>query len=141
MEGTPEQQVQQLKEEYERRLAEIKSQTPEPPESKRETQTEADRILGEHQAVSETTEGMIREQVPEFKASSHEPGHSVYELPEEVRVKVQEWVNLALVNPLAGVKAAKDSGDPFLFDALHGALTSNQVFTEMVKRGKLPELK
>ena len=136
MEGTPEQQVQQLKEEYERRLAKIKSQTPEFPEP----QAEAERILGEHQAVSETAENMIKEQVPEFEASSHESGHSLDELSEEAHTKIQEWVSIAGENPYKSVEAAKGSGDPSLFDPLHGALTSDKNFIAMVKSGKLPQL-
>ncbi len=133
MEGTPEQQVQQLKKEYERRVAEIQKAT--------ETGERSSEIAPEHQAVSEVTENMIQEQDPGFKASSHEPGRTADELPEEAQAKVRSWVSLALNDPSAGVKAAKDSGDPSLFDPLHKALTSNEVFQEMVKRGKLPELK
>lgn len=137
--GTPEQQVQQLKEEYDRRLAEIKGQTPEVGES----QVESEQIPAEHQAVSETTEKVIQEQVPEFKASSHQPGRSSGHvgIAPEAQAKIQEWINLSLVNPSAGVKAAKDSGDIGLIDVYHGALTSNEIYQEMVKRGKLPELK
>jgi len=138
MEGTPEQQVQQLKEEYERRLAEIKSHAPEVGES----QIESENIPAEHQAVSETTEKMIQEHEPEFKASSHQPGRGIDEsISPEAQAKVQEWVNLSLANPSAGVKAAKDSRDIGLIDIYHGALTSNAIYQEMVKRGKLQELK
>lgn len=137
MEGTPEQQVQQLKEEYERKLAEIKSQTPEFPEP----QAEAERILGEHQAVSETAESMIKEQIPEFKASSHEPGHGSEDITPEDQNKIQKWVNIAVEDPYASVKMAKDSDSISLIDPFHGALTSDRIFSEMVKRGKLPALK
>jgi len=139
MEGTPEQQAQQLKEEYERKLAEINTRLPEVSENNTESQPSP----AEHQAVSETTEKMIQEQVPEFKASSHEPGRASenVEIAPEAQAKVQEWINLSLANPSAGVKAAKDSGDIGLIDVYHGVLTSNAIYQEMVKRGKLQELK
>ena len=136
MEVTPAEQAQQLKEEYERRLTEIKSQTPESPEP----QAETERILGEHQAVSETAESMIKEQIPEFKASSHEPGHGSEDITPEAQAKVQEWVSMSVENPYQGVKMAKDSNDISLIDLFHGALTSDKFFPEMVKRGKLLQL-
>lgn len=136
MEGTPEQQAQQLKAEYEEKLKETKSKISETPEP----QAEAERILGEHQAVSETTENMIKEQVPEFEASSHEAGHSLDEISPEDYKKIQGWVEMAAENPYKSIEAAKDSNNPSLFDPLHGALTSNKNFTEMVKSGKLPQL-
>lgn len=136
--GTPEQQAEQLKKEYEDKLAEIKGRSLETGES----QTETEPIPAEHQAVSETTEKIIQEQVPEFKASSHAPGRGVdEEIAPEAQAKVQEWINMSLSNPSEGVKAARDSGDIGLIDIYHGALTNNQIYQEMVKRGKLPELK
>lgn len=138
MEGTPEQQVQQLKEEYERKLAEINARSSEVSENNTESQPSS----VEHQALSETTEKIIQEQVPEFKASSHEPGRGIDdEIAPEAQAKVQEWINLSLANPSAGVKTAKESGDIGLIDIYHGALTSDAIYQEMVKRGKLQELK
>jgi len=136
MEGSPEEQVKQLNEEYTRKLAEIQAQTPEAVEP----QAEADRILGEHQAVSETTEDMIKKQIPDFKASSHERGHSVDGLSEENHTKVQELVNVGIQNPYKSIEMAKNLKDDSLVDALHGALSSNAIFAEMVKRGVLPQL-
>jgi hypothetical protein len=137
MEGTPAEQAQRLREEYERKLSEInqrpfESATPSP---------ELEQVPAEHQAVSETTESLIQEHVPEFKASSHQPGNHEGELAPEVRAKVQEWVNVALSDPSAGVKMAKDSQDMSLIDVFHQTLTSDVMYQEMVKRGKLPELK
>jgi hypothetical protein len=137
MEGTPAEQAQQLKEEYERRLSEINSQPLEAGTSN----PEAEQIPAEHQAVSETTENLIKEHVPDFQASSHQPGHKDGEISPEVREKVQEWVNAALVNPLAGVKMARESQDMALIDIFHQALTSDVMYQEMVKRGKITELK
>lgn len=132
MEGTPEQQVQQLKEEYERKVAEIQSGSvearPEAPSP-------------EHQAVSEVTEGMIQQQNPDFKASSHEPGHSVEGLGAEAQAQVQEYVQMSLKDPYAGIKAADSTKDAALLDALHGALTSDPNYHQMIKEGKLPEVK
>lgn len=133
MEGTPEQQVQQLKEEYERKVAEIQSGSVE---------TRPEAPSPEHQAVSEVTEGMIQRQVPDFKATSHEPGHSNDQLAEDARAKVQEWVNMAWTQgPAASVKAAQESQDMALIDAFHGALTSEALYHQMIKEGKLPEVK
>lgn len=137
MEGTPEQQAQQLREEYERKLAEINARSSEVSENNTESQPSP----AEHQAVSETTEKIIQEQVPEFKASSHEPRHDSNDIDPEAQAKIQEWINLSLANPSAGVKAAKDSRDAGLIDVYHRALTSNVIYQEMVKRGKLQELK
>jgi hypothetical protein len=139
MAGTPEQQVQKLNEEYQRRLAEIKAQTPKNPEAG-EPQAEADHILAEHRAVSETAEKMIQAEVPEFKVSSHDAGRSAGELSEENRQKVQSWVNAAVDNPAQAVQMAKASGDIALIDVFHDVLTSDQAFLEMVKRGKIRQL-
>ncbi|MEK7645970.1 MAG: hypothetical protein AAB374_02605 [Patescibacteria group bacterium] len=137
MAGTPEQQVQQLKEEYERRLAEIKQQAPETGES----QVESEQIPVEHQAISETTEKVIQEQVPEFIASSHEPGHSVGELTPEAQEKVQAWVNIAFTKSLSdGIKAAKYSNDIALIDAFHSALTGS-LYQMLVEQKRMEVVK
>ncbi len=134
MEGlSPEQQAQQFKEEYERKIAGIQ-QAAESGESSPE-------IAPEHQAVSEVTEGIIQQQVPEFKASSHAPGRSADQLPDDMRTRIQEWINITVQDPYKGVKAASDSQDIALIDAFHGALTSDEIFPEIVKLGKLPEVK
>jgi hypothetical protein len=83
---------------------------------------------------------MIKEQVPQFQASSHEVGHSSDGLSDEGRAKVQEWVGIAGQDPYQAVKAAEKSQDISLIDAFHGALTSDKNFAELVKRRLVQQL-
>ncbi|MBP9822136.1 MAG: hypothetical protein KBC81_01675 [Candidatus Pacebacteria bacterium] len=135
MEGTPAEQAQQLKAEYEKKLAEINAPSLEVSENSSET---TDSL--EHQAISETTEQMIKEHVPDFKASSHSQ-HDSNDIAPENQAKVQEWVNVAITNPVAGVKMARNSNDIGLIDIFHKVLTSNEMYKAIVQRGEIPELK
>lgn len=136
MPSSPEQQVQELQAEYQRRLAEIKDRSPEV----ESPQEEAEQVFIEHQALSETTEQMIKEQVPQFQASSHEPMHSVDTLSEEAQATVQQWVQIASQDPYKAVQEAEKSQDIALIDAFHGALTSDKYFADLVKRKLVVEL-
>lgn len=139
MAETSEQQIQKLQEEYQRKLNAIQEGIPEAPEDKPDN-AEKDRILAEHQALSEATEGMIQAEVPGFEASSHEPEHTVSELPEEKQAQVRGWVSVAHSNLSKAIQSAKDSGDIGLIDAFHGALTADKTFADMVKNGALKQL-
>src|SRR5258708_9008118 len=134
MEGTKEQQVQQLQEEYQRKLAEIQKAAESSPVS-----PEAAPATPEHQAVSKVTEKAIQEHNPEFQASSHEPGHTSNPAPEAA-AQIEAWVQAALQDPYQTIKAAADTKDNALIDELHGALTGNEKWQQLVKEGKIPQL-
>jgi hypothetical protein len=147
---TQEQQIQQLNEEYKRRLEEIQHHAAENPSAEQGTASlpeihENEPVPLEHQAISQTTEEMIQKEIPEFQASSHTPGPKDENLSEEAKAKVEEWVAIARTDPFAAIKAAKDfvnnSGDISLIDAFHGRLTSDEQYKELIQSGKLPEVK
>lgn len=150
MEISKEQQIQNLNEEYKRKLEEIQREATDNPSAESgvilppETH-ETEPVPLEHQAISQTTEGMIKQEIPEFQASSHTPGPKNENLSEENKAKVEEWVNIARTDPFAAVKAAKDflneSGDMSLIDAFHGMLTSDEEYRELISTGKLPAVK
>ncbi len=136
MEGTPAEQAQQLKAEYERKLAEINTGSSELSENNSESAP----VSPEHQAVSEVTEEAIKEQVPGFTASSHAP-LPADGIPVEAQAKVQEWINATLSNPATGISMAKKSDDIGLIDIFHKALTSDAMYQALVQRGEIQELK
>lgn len=150
METTTEQQIQQLNEEYRRRLEAIQHEATDNPSAEQgvmpvpETH-ENEPVPLEHQAISQTTEGLIQKEIPEFQASSHTPGPKDENLSDEAKAKVEEWKTMAHADPFAAIKAAKDffnqSGDMAVIDAFHGALTADEQYKEMVQSGKLPEVK
>src|SRR6185369_14650945 len=115
MELSKEQQVANLKEKYDRELQAIQQEAPASPEIAPAPDTQ------EHQAVSRVTEGMIQEQVPGFKASSHAP------VSTEISPEVQEMVTNSLMKgPYESIQAIQKSNDLALADELHQALTSNE---------------
>ncbi len=129
MELSKEQQVQQLQEEYARKIEEVQQSSPEMPQEQQE-----------HQAVSQVTEGVIQEHVPEFNVASHEPAQPSSVGPD-LQAKAQELVNIIWSKGLPdSVKALKEANDPALTDEYHRALTSNEVWQAMVKEGKIPQL-
>ena len=134
-EGTPAEQAQQLKAEYEKKLAEINARSLETSENNPESEP----ISPEHQAVSEVTEDKIKEERPDFNASSHAP-HDSNDIPPESQAKIQDCLNTLLVNPSAGIKKARDLSDSDL-DNFHKVASSNPFYQELVKRGKILELK
>ncbi|KKU89654.1 MAG: hypothetical protein UY20_C0007G0010 [Candidatus Yanofskybacteria bacterium GW2011_GWA1_48_10] len=137
-ESSPDEQVRKLNEEYQRRLAEIKQ---EAAEGGHDLPEPALPDAHEHRAVSETAENLIQLEVPDFTASSHEPGHSNEFLSEEQRAMVDNWVAAAAQKgPFSVIKSVKDANNPALTDEFHAALSSDKTFREMVQSGKLPEL-
>lgn len=129
MELSKEQQVQQLKEEYTRKIEEVQNQdssaTPE---------------VQEHKAVSQVTEGLIQEQVPHFQASSHEPGRPSAASPE-IQDKAQEMINMIWSKgPYESIKAVQEANDPALTDEYHRAVTGKEIWHALVKEGKIPEV-
>lgn len=112
-ESSPEQQLQQLEREYQRRRSEIEQAAPSPEQAPETT----------HETASRVTEEAIQQQVPAFQASSHTAAVSD-ELSEEEKTTVQGWVNLVFTKSLSeGIKTAQAAGDPALLDAFHAALT------------------
>ena len=134
-EGTPAEQAQKLKEEYEKKLAEINARSLENPENN----SESEPIPSEHEAISRVTEDKIKEEVPNFVASSHTP-HDSNDIPPESQAKIQDCLNILLVNPSAGIKKARGLNDSDL-DNFHKVASSDPFYQEMVKRGKILELK
>lgn len=128
MEGTPEQQLKSLEEEYQRRRAEIESgPKPEQPEST-------------HETMSRVTEEKIQQHVPAFQAPTHQPAPAASSaLSDEDQTKVQSWVNDVFSKGLdAAIKEARDA-DPALLDAFHAALTG-QLHDQLVAQKKLTEV-
>ncbi len=129
VELSKEQQVQQLQEEYTRRIEEIQQASPELPQEQQE-----------NKAVSQVTEGAIQEHLPEFQVASHEPAQPSTVGPD-LQTKAQELVNIIWTKSLAdSVKSLKDANDPALTDEYHRTLTSNEFWQAMVKEGKIPQL-
>lgn len=118
MEGTPEEQLKQIEQEYQRKRADIEQQMKMGNESAEQAPAPT-----EHETLSKVVEGAIQQHIPEFQASSHAPV-SEDSLPPESQEKVQNWVNITFSKSLSdGIRAAKDSNDIALIDAFHGALT------------------
>ena len=129
MELSKEQQVAALKQKYEQELQAIQQEVPASPELVPTPEAQ------EHQAVSQATEGVIQEQMPSFKASSHEP------ISTEVSPQVQGMVTESLLNgPYKSIEAIQNANDSALADEYHRALTSNESWHALVKEGKIPEL-
>ncbi len=126
MELSKEQQVQQLQQEYTRRIQEIQQED-----------SSAAPEVQEHKAVSKVTEGMIQEQIPDFQASTHEP----VSVNPEISPQAEELVTSSLLNgPYESVQKLQQLNDNALTDEYHRAMTSKENWHTMVKEGKIPEV-
>ncbi|OGN17395.1 MAG: hypothetical protein A3C88_00685 [Candidatus Yanofskybacteria bacterium RIFCSPHIGHO2_02_FULL_50_12] len=125
---TPEQQLQQLEQEYQRRRQELSQKIGEQEQ------------VPEKETMSQVVEESIQQHAPSFQASSHAaPTDSAALSPEEEK-QVQEWVNLVFSSGLsAGIKAAQAANDPALLDAFHATLTG-ELHEQLVAQKKLDNL-
>lgn len=111
---SPEQQLQQVEQDYQKR---------------REAAAEAE---SEHESMSRVVEEKIQQHEPTFQASSHQPTTMTDALPADGQAKVQQWVSDVFTKGIwRSIKTAKDSGDMALLDAFHAAL-SGQLYDQLV---------
>ncbi len=125
---SPEQQLQQLESDYQKRREAIQN-------GGTETETE-------HETVSRVAEDQIKQHAPSFQASSHAPTTSSGVLTDEDHAKVQQWVSDSFASSKGVWKAIKEaagSGDMALLDAFHAAL-SGELYEQLVARKQIKEV-
>ena len=88
---TKEQELQQLKQEYEQRRAALEQGTPD---NAGESAAEAAPVPSEHETLSQVVEGAIKQHVPAFQAPS-QATHDDAVLSPEQQETIQSWVNVA----------------------------------------------
>ncbi len=118
------------------------SETPTPvPESSQQTVEAEPAPVESYESVSRSTEAEIKEQAPDFMASSHIPGHTNEFLSLREKSIVQGWVGVAFEKGRAvAIKQAKDYNNPALLDEFHAALTG-ELYQQMIDQGKLEVVK
>lgn len=135
MEGSSEEQLRQVEQEYQQKRAELEQKMKEQGESGEQVPAPT-----EHETLSEVVEGVIQEHVPAFQASSHTTTTDD-SLPPDAQTKVQGWVNISFAKSLSdGIKAAKDSNDIALIDAFHSALTGS-LYQMLVEQKRMEVVK
>ena len=130
MGSSAEQQLQQLEQDYRTKRAELERQAGERKES----------LPSEHETMSQVVQERIQQHVPSFQPTTSAPRNTDDSLPPEEQTKVQGWVTDVFTKGLdAGLKEARNSGDPALLDAFHAALTG-QLHDVLVQRKKLEDV-
>ena len=116
---TPEQQLQQIEQDYQKR---------------REAPAESE---SEYESMSRVAEDQIKQHEPSFQASSHEPVPTpTTETPSEVQQLVTEAFSRGIWQ---SIKSAHDSGDMALLDSFHAAL-SGELYDQLIANKKLKQV-
>ncbi len=122
---TPEQQIQQIDQQYQEQHAAAPETEPG------------------HETMSRVVEGVIQQQDPSFKAPSHDTQAMPESMPTDEQSTVQRLVTESFPpvgkGVWAAIKEARQSDDPAVLDAFHAAL-SGELYDQLVASKQIKQV-